>query len=328
MENNKNGHPFNENVKSSEIANLDEIVSSYDLDELQKVELFSKVYNATIHGKTSSNKPFAVIVLGQPGAGKSGVMAYSFNQFPNVVELDIDKFRPFHPRFFDVSGNNPEAYEQVTGKFATEMILDLTPELISSKYNLILHKTRGDDAIIEDTIKPLKDAGYDVILRIIAVHELESKISALNRSVEQYLRRGFCKWVETKYHNTHYKGIVDLSENLVKNKFVDAVEVYVRGAIPSMPKLVYSNIVNNQILTNEQMITSSGEFALESYNPNGFKDIRNAIEKSRESQLPSILENLDQRVSAISKQNIDRVPEFVEEINKRKEIYCNMIQKN
>lgn len=309
--------------------NLEEIKKQYELSQEENLVMAERVLNAYTHGKSPSERPYAIIVLAQPGAGKSGLMAFSYNQFPNALDLDIDKFRPYHPKFTEVSEKNPEVYEAVTGKFATDMILSLTPVLTYNKYNLILHKTRADDFLIKDTIDPLRKAGYDIILRVMAVHELESKISVLNRSINQFLRRGFCKWVEVPYHNKQYQGVVDMSEKIVDNKLVDAVEVYVRGVIPSMPDLVYSHVIEPKLLESPHMQLSSGEPAIGEYNPEKFSGIRDAIEKTRENQVPTILEGLDKRIENIKKLNTKngREGEFFDELISVKEFYENKRKK-
>jgi len=229
--------------------NIEDLKNYYDISDEEKLKCAQTIYDIETFEKSTSNRPFAIIVIGQPGAGKSGVMAYSENQFPSAVSLDIDNFRAFHPKYSEVSKNHPELFERVTGEFASRMIHLLTPRLINEKYNLILHKTRGDDAVIYDTIKPLQEQGYDVILRVLAVNHLESKVSALDRSLSQREKYKFCRWVEIPYHNAQYEGIPILIERIEKEKLADLIEVYTRGKVkPVLPEITPSIISKNAFL--------------------------------------------------------------------------------
>ena len=283
------------------MENLEELINSYALSEDEKNRVGKIIFDKYTHGKGSSDRPFAIIVIGQPGAGKSGLMAYSENQFETAISLDIDDLRAYHPKYDEVQDNHPEIFEKVTGRFASSMIHYLTPKLIKEKHSLIFHKTRGDDAVIIDTIIPLQQNGYDVMLRILAVNHLESKMSALERSLAEREKFNCCRWVLKDYHNNQYKGIPVLAEQIEKQELVDLIEVFTRGEIPVLPKLQYSKVVNSKILTNPHMITKDGGLAVGDYNPNGYKSSQDAVNKAREIDVPKILETIDSRLKNVKK---------------------------
>ena len=269
-------------------------------------------------------KPFAVIVLGQPGAGKSGVMTYTSQQFPSAISLDIDDFRQYCPRYDELKNEDPRVFETVTGEFARAMIHRLTPRFINEKYNVVFHKTRGDEAVIYDTIEPLREHGYDILFRVMAVHELESKMSALERSLKQFQNLGFCRWVEQKYHNTHYAGVVDLSEKFEREKLADVEEVFIRGERINEPVLVYSRVLNPQVMQNPYMYDANGNALVGDYNNDKYTGIRNAINNERNVAIESILTGYDERLKkakAIAKDTqCERAGEFIAE--------CEQLQAN
>lgn len=299
--------------------NLEEIKKKYTISEEEEAKMADEIFGVITEEKNASEHPVAVIVLAQPGAGKSGLMAYSFNEFPNALEVDIDKFRPYYPRYTEVGENDPEVYEEVTGKFATHIMWNITPRLIDEKYDLILHKTRSDDTLITDTVKPLKDAGYSVILRVMSVHELESKLSVLERSINQYFRRGYCKWVEIDYHNAQYSGVPNITKKMIDMGLIDAVEVFQRGSVPTTPELVYSQIFNPDLINNPHMYDSKNNFLIDNFNSGYYTDAKNAIEKTRESQIASILYGYHRRIEQIKKlKYVEREDEFIDELEQIK----------
>lgn len=298
-------------------SKLEEMKKKYELTDEQTLASAKIIYDQYTYGKNNSKAPFAIIVIGQAGAGKSGLMCYSANQFESAVALDIDDLRAYYPRYDEVAKEDAQVFEAVTGAFATKIILTLTPTLVENGYDLILHKTRGDKAIIDDTINYLKDNNYNVVMRVMAVHALESKMSALERSLAQYDKTGFCRWVETPYHDKHYAGIVDLTEFLSDNGYSDATEVFVRGKNPVLPPKVYGKISNYNIVNNTNLLNENGVCKIQNYNSNNYLNIREAIEKTRENGIPEILKTLPDRIQTVVRRpdyNNTRAPEFVEEI--------------
>ena len=307
-----------------------QLISSYELDEKTKNDVGKIIYDKYTYLKGSSDRPFAIIVIGQPGAGKSGLMGYSENQFETAISLDIDDLRAYHPKYDEVKAKHPEIFEKVTGTFASSMIHYLTPRLIEEKHNLILHKTRGDDAVINDTIIPLQQNGYDIIVRALSVNHLESKMSALERSLAEREKFGCCRWVLKNYHNTQYNGIVELIDKMQKKKYADLIEVFVRGDIPVQPELMYSKVVNNKIESNPHMRTEDGRLVIGDYETDKYSSPRQALIETRELFVPQILETLNDRLTkAMSKCDGSHVEdEYITEILMLAQMYRSKYENN
>ena len=276
-----------------------DIKQFYEISDEEKLRQAKIIYDLNTYEKPASDRPFAVIVIGQPGAGKSGVMSYTGSQYPTAVSLDIDEFRQFYPRYDELQNKNPELYSPVTGKFATDMIHILTPVLIQNKHNLILHKTRGDEAIIADTIEPLRANGYNIIIKVLAVNHLESKISALDRSISEREKLNYCRWVLIDYHNQQYRTIPLLIDKFEREGLADVIEVYTRGKEITLPNLEYSTVVNENILSNPQMITADGMLSVGNYNPKKYSSSKEALDSERELQVPSILPGVSERLEKL-----------------------------
>lgn len=315
----------------------DELIKSYELTDEQAMEVAERIFNVYTYSRQALDKPYAVVVLGQAGAGKSGVMAFTENQLPNAIALDIDDLRKYHPKCQQVKAKHPEIYEKVTGGFASKMIAILTPWLINPElvnpnlkgkhFALILHKTRGTDEIIKDTIIPLKETGYDAILRVLAVSELESKMSCLERSLAERDAFGCCRWVEKPYQDKHYKEIVNLSQQLVDKKLVDAVEVYTRGKVPVVPNLVYSSVANDELYQNPSMQTADGSPIIQNYNPSGYTSVKQAIDRERDKAAPEILKTYPERLEKVMKKSQHgREDEFIQELIDLQSSYQNSNQ--
>ena len=291
-------------------------VEDYQLKPEHLGIIAETIYKKLTFGRRPSARPFAVICLAQPGAGKSGLMAYTAAQFRNAISIDIDELRAFYPKYEELGIEHPELFEAVTGNFATQMVLLLTPVLIENRHSLILHKTRGDEQIIVDTFDPLKKEKYDIILRTLSVNSIDSKLSSLERSMEKRERTGYCRWVEKAYHDKHYSGVVSLTDKLEREGLADVVQIFERGPIPAKPVLIYSKVVNESANSNPAFVSPTGESQIEDFNPNHFASAKKAIDISRKRQISKTLDTFPERIEALKKRAIPggREHEFIDEL--------------
>ena len=64
----------------------------------EELKAYNKIKKLVTKGKTGVSNPITIVLGGQPGAGKSGIYNLARERFNgNIVELDCDKFREFHP---------------------------------------------------------------------------------------------------------------------------------------------------------------------------------------------------------------------------------------
>ena len=93
---------------------LNQILEQYKLSNREKIEAARRIYSWLTNGKQKSCYPTAIIVAGQPGAGKTNLAKYSASMLPDAIMLDIDDFRPFHPHYNEVIDKHPEYFAPTT----------------------------------------------------------------------------------------------------------------------------------------------------------------------------------------------------------------------
>ena len=103
-----------------------------------------------------------------------------------------------------------------------------------------MQKTLRDDEVIYDTNIPLSNAGYTIILRVLAVSEIESKLSTLERSLAVKRTVGYCRWTPLKNQDYAINGLVPTTKAIFESDYCDLVQVYKRNNIPTNSNLVYS----------------------------------------------------------------------------------------
>ena len=104
-------------------------------------EKFKEVYDELTKNKTSVHFPKGILLGGQPGSGKTTIHFVVRENNPNIIVINGDDFRSYHPNFSKLQkkyGNDAVKYTQ---KFSNQMVECLIDKLSSKKYNLLIEGT-------------------------------------------------------------------------------------------------------------------------------------------------------------------------------------------
>lgn len=319
----------NDKTLASGAVDMQELKNRYTVSPeilQEKAEIIAKVLT---QGMVPVENPIVYVIVGQPGAGKTGIMTESCKQFGgNLIIYDIDEFREYHPQIDEIRKLYPEHYVPLTSQFASDVSHKVNDLIFEGKYNLGLHKTFKDEGLIYDTLIPLRELGYGLVLRVIATSDLESKMSALERGQKLRLsdKDGISRWVYTPYMNKTMAGLVDMCQKSEDEKLVDVVQVIMKNCQPRDLTCVYEKVLNNNVP--EEVYKSPAYLG---YEDHGYKSTREAIDESRHvdaiKMLPTIAERVEKaqvradeyaKVSGKSKETED---DFIKEIIRLQKLY-------
>lgn len=123
-----------------EIKTLEEICSEYKLPEDERNEIGNKINAIMLNGKEPSEHPIAIINIAPPGSGKTGLNGYACAQFKdnNVVIINSDELKPFHPRIDELAKKYPQYYTKVTNQESNFWTDNLFDAIVANNYNVIL----------------------------------------------------------------------------------------------------------------------------------------------------------------------------------------------
>lgn len=261
---------------------IEELKKKYTATAEQIEEISELMFKRLTLGKTPVKHPVAIMVGGQPGAGKSGLIDKTLAEIPNSVIFDVDDFRYFHPAINEILEKYPNDLATFTIQFVNACFNKVRERVEKLKYNIIAQKTLKDDAIIEDTLKFLSEAGYAVVIRVLAVSELESKMSALERSLAVKRTVGYCRWTPINNQNYAYNGIPQTCESIFASQYCDCLQVYKRNdAIPTDSYIVYSEAKATS--KNLQKVKAQNKnLMLEDYGKQNYTGFVDAITKTRD----------------------------------------------
>jgi len=261
-----------------------EIKAKYKLSQERHDQIFEDIKRIWLTDPIPVKHPKAVIIGGQTGAGKTGMIGYSKSQFEdgNVVVINSDDLKPFHPQSSEIAKLYPELYTKITDQESNTWTSDLFEVTMQEGYNLIFEGTMKNTRIL-GSIQKLKDLGYEVTVRGLAVSDLESMLSILERYDAQVTVKGWGRLVVPDHHYETYNGMPETIGAIEAANVVDHIEILKRGPRPTEPEVIYS----------EQ-------------NKTRHSNARGAVLKGREEDTLRVINDFEARARAINESMVKR----------------------
>lgn len=301
---------------------VEEILKEYKLSEKEHDELYDMIKRIWTADKFPVKNPIAVIIGGQTGAGKSGIISYSQKMFEdgNVVVINSDEIKPFHPKSEEIAKNYPELYTKITDQESNTWTSELFEETREEGYNIIFEGTMKNNRVADDAIENLIKRGYTVVVRGLAVCDLESRLSILERYEAQVATKGWGRLVVTEHHNQTYNGMPNTISYIEDTGKYDILEIFKRGETPDMPELIYGTI-NEQ--SNEKIKKSvenkNKKFVSTIDEKYGYNSGKDAVLKYREEDYARVLPKCEERFKTIKKYMDERKNDKNNKVTKEEE---------
>ncbi|WP_081931005.1 zeta toxin family protein [Lysobacter antibioticus] len=183
--------------------------------EIHKHIFLEKIVpESNLNSTTAQERPKAIVLAGQPGAGKGGLgRAAAFEFKGDVVQIDPDELRKYHLKAEEWQKSSPYGWSQQTNADAGQWARELREAAIEGRKNIIVDTTLGNAKPATEMIKELQAAGYEVEVRAMATHRLESEWGIDQRFTDKIDAEGVGRDVPLAFHDDVYR---DLPDNLDK----------------------------------------------------------------------------------------------------------------
>ncbi len=293
--------------------NKEEILKKYKLTDKEHEQYYQTIKRIYTGGKIPVDNPIAVIIGGQTGAGKSGIIGYSTKMFmdDNVIIINSDEIKPFHPQSEEIAKLYPQMYTEITDQESNTWTSQLFEELRREKYNIIFEGTMKNNRIADESITELQDLGYTVVVRGIATCDLESRMSILERYEGQVRTKGWGRLVTTNHHNQTYVGMPNTIDYIENTGKYDVLEIFTRGESPDQPINVYSS--HNSSESEKIKLALKDKRAVSKYTRKfGYKNAKAAVLGAREEEYDRVIETLQPRIKDVLNSMNDREASDVE----------------
>ncbi len=213
----------------------------YKLSLEEHERIFKDLVSELESSTKSVDQPEIVILGGQPGCGKGGLIQLSSGDFKNgnAVVINGDEYRKEHPQSNEILKKHEADYAKLTDPDVREWTSKLFAHAINTRRNIIFEGTMRTDAIC-NTIKRLMNDGYKVTVRVMATNEKESLLGIYERYEAQKAQFGYGRITPQQSHNDAYKGMLSTVEKIENEKLFHTLQVYNRKK-----DLLYENVIVN-----------------------------------------------------------------------------------
>ncbi len=273
-----------ENIIDNKKEKIEKLIKEYKLSDQEHYKIYQIIKKYYLKNVKSSEHPKAIIVGAQPGSGKGSLIGYSkkdFNDLDETLIITTDDYKPFHPKASEIAKKYPTEYSTIVETDSSKWTSKILKEAIENKYNFIFEVTLKNERILE-RIKELKENGFEVIVRGMAVSYLESLLSAYERYVKQVEARNWGRYFDPINYNYIYENIPNTIEAVEKSELCDALEIYKRGEDIKTPELIYANYnkqYKNKNIETENFEYNTAKEAIISYRN---KELENAKKTAKE----------------------------------------------
>lgn len=211
---------------------LQSLVDKYRVSEDQAQAIFKTLMLPKLRMITPSNDPVAVIVGGQPGAGKSQVLDLAKIEFKNnIIICNADDYRTYHPNTKEILRLHEPYYPDITTKLAQNLNLMLRNECKQRGLHFALEITMRDGAGANATIQGIKNSGFTCNIDLLAVNEKWSRLGTVQRLENQRAVDNHGRMVSTEAHNDRYLAMPQAVKELADKKLYDNMRIFGRALV-------------------------------------------------------------------------------------------------
>jgi hypothetical protein len=169
--------------------------SQFRLETVEHQLIFEDIARHAIMLSKPVENPVAIILGGQPGAGKAALSSYATAELGgNSIKIDADELRKYHPHFLKLMRENDRDAADLTHRDAAGWAVKLTNLGIKEHRNLVIDGTMRDPESLAKLCSKLQSAGYLIDARVLAVNDLVSRLSIHHRYELQHEANGFGRW--------------------------------------------------------------------------------------------------------------------------------------
>ncbi len=221
---------------------LETVMRRYKLTDERHDEIGEEIVRLMLYDRFPVDNPKAIIDIAPPASGKTGLNGYGEEQFVdnNVVVINSDVLKPFHPQIDEIARLYPQYYTKVTDQESNTWTSHLFDTALREGYNVIFEGTGRNSRILGTIAEKMK--GYEVIVRGMAVSDLNCLISIIERYYGQVQTKGWGRLVTLDHFYETYEAMPKTIDEIEKSGLASSVEIFKRGPKPTEPIKIYDSI--------------------------------------------------------------------------------------
>jgi Zeta toxin len=200
-----------------------------------------EIQRSLVKKSRQSHPPIAVLVGGQPAAGKTGLISVIKQSEPerDFIEINGDDLRSWHPHYWTLLKQNDVLAADHTQKAVNAWVESLIQAAIRQQRNIIIEGTMRNPDVPFRTATLLKKNDYRVGLYAMAIPFWQSEVRIFERYERQKAQMGYGRFSNLNTHQQAFDSFIGSLEMLLASGTIDFFKAY--GRDMNGLKLIYAH---------------------------------------------------------------------------------------
>lgn len=198
------------------------------MEENEILRIYNQAKAQILDGCTPSHSPIAILTGGSPASGKGSLGDQLTLEHPtvNILSIDGDVYRSYHPQDTTLKRLDPIAYTTETQPFCAIFKREVIQDCIHNKYSFVLEGTLGSPDATLSIIRDLKAAGYQVEVHAVASNPTLTQLGLTRRYSEEVFRLGAGRLATNNFELA--RGMSKTLDAIYLSESVDKISLYVQ----------------------------------------------------------------------------------------------------
>jgi len=176
--------------------------------------------------------PTAILLGGQPGAGKTPMQHQAVTEFANqggLVMIIGDDLRAELPHYTALQRADDKTAAFFTDRDSGRLVEMALADAARRRVNVLVEGTMRSPDVVAKTLTQFREAGYHTDARALAVHSELSELGILQRYVAQKESRGIGRMTTPQAHKAGFDGMLATLDQIQDERIADRLTIYRRG---------------------------------------------------------------------------------------------------
>jgi len=204
-------------------------MSDFDIPRDDAEKIFKEMIIPQIVGDISQQETKQAYILGgQPGSGKSAFAREILRSNNNIVFINGDDLRAYHPRYYFYLKDNDKEAADMTQSVCNFWIESLLNECMEKGLDFIVEGTMRKKEVPMKTALTSRDAGYDVNLVVIST-PYDLSLSSIDHRYSELKRLGQpARFTKKESHDEAFNNIEETLSDLIDSDLFKRFLIYKR----------------------------------------------------------------------------------------------------
>ncbi len=211
-------------------AEIDKLHAKYKLSNAEILQIGERIIKRYTIGVYAEARPKVFILGGQPGSGKSELTKIARSILGNnTVTCNADEYRDYHPKAEEIKRLYEQFYPEITVAYSQQWNNLLRKYCEENSIHFILETTFSSGDLMNETIRQLKQKGYEVSVMVLSVNKQISFLGTRIRYEEMKAVDGYGRLVDKAAHDEKYDKVAETLALVQKAKNYNHIYIYGRA---------------------------------------------------------------------------------------------------